>query len=170
MLKLFLQYYKPYKKMFLLDLFVAMVASVCGLVYPMMTREIINNVLPARNYRMFMIFAAALIAIYLIRMFCNYFMQYWGHLVGVGMQADMRRDVYEHLQELPVRYFDSNQTGTIMSRIVNDLQEVSELAHHGPEDLFISFIMLFGSFVILLRINVALTLILFVFFPLIVFF
>jgi len=101
-------------------------------------------------------------------MLCAYWMQYWGHLVGVGMQADMRRDVYEHLQKLPVKYFDNNQTGSIMSRIVNDLQDISELAHHGPEDLFISFFMIVGSFIVLLRINVVLTIIVFCILPIII--
>ena len=84
------------------------------------------------------------------------------------MQADMRRDVYEHLQKLPVKYFDNNQTGNIMSRIVNDLQDISELAHHGPEDLFISFFMIVGSFIVLLRINALLTVIVFCILPIII--
>jgi ATP-binding cassette subfamily B protein len=170
MLKMFIHYYKPYKKMFFLDLVVATVAAVCDLFYPMITRQIINKVLPQKEYSVFLSFAIILIGIYFVKLFCNFFMQYWGHLVGVGMQANMRRDVYEHLQKLPIRYFDSNQTGSIMSKIINDLQEVSELAHHGPEDLFISFVMLFGSFTILVRINLWLTLIIFVFFPLILLF
>ena len=106
--------------------------------------------------------------LYVIKMLCAYWMQYWGHLVGVGMQADMRRDVYEHLQKLPVKYFDNNQTGNIMSRIVNDLQDISELAHHGPEDLFISFFMIVGSFIVLLRINALLTVIVFCILPIII--
>lgn len=170
MLKIFIQYYKPYKKMFFLDLFVAMLAGTCDLVYPIITRKLINDIIPNKNQEMFKIVAIILIGIYLIKLCCNYFMQYWGHLVGVGMQADMRRDVYGHLQQLPVKYFDNNQTGSIMSRIVNDLQEVSELAHHGPEDLFISSIMLIGSFSFLVRINMQLTMIIFIFFPCIVFF
>jgi ATP-binding cassette subfamily B protein len=170
MLKLFIKYYGPYKKMFFLDIFVASIAAICDLFYPTITRKLINDVLPDKNYRVFLIFVVALFVIYCIKMFCNYFMQYWGHLVGVGMQANMRRDVYEHLQELPIRYFDNNQTGTIMSKIINDLQEVSELAHHGPEDLFISLIMLIGSFFILIKVNLLLTMIIFIFFPIIVMF
>lgn len=170
MLKNFVKYYKPYKKMFFLDLCVAMLASMCDLVYPMVTRKLIDKIIPDKEYRMFITISIGLIIIYLIKLGCNYFLQYWGHLVGVGMQADMRRDVYGHLQQLPVKYFDNNQTGSIMSRIVNDLQDVSELAHHGPEDLFISGIMLIGSFIILVRFNLYLTLIIFVIFPLIVIF
>ena len=167
MLKKFVSYYKPYKKLFFLDLFVATILALCDLFYPMITREIANNSIPNREIRAIGIFAGVLLVIYLIKMLCAYFMQYWGHLVGVGMQADMRRDIYKHLQNLPIRYFDNNQTGSIMSRIVNDLQDISELAHHGPEDLFISFFMIIGAFAMLIRINIQLTLIIFCLLPLI---
>lgn len=167
MLKKFVSYYKPYKKLFFLDLFVATISALCDLFYPMITREIANNSIPNREIRAIGIFAGVLLVIYLIKMLCAYFMQYWGHLVGVGMQADMRRDIYKHLQNLPIRYFDNNQTGSIMSRIVNDLQDISELAHHGPEDLFISFFMIIGAFAMLIRINIQLTLIIFCLLPLI---
>lgn len=167
MLKKFVSYYKPYKKLFFLDLFVATISALCDLFYPMITREIANNSIPNREIRAIGIFAGVLLVIYLIKMLCAYFMQYWGHLVGVGMQADMRRDIYKHLQNLTIRYFDNNQTGSIMSRIVNDLQDISELAHHGPEDLFISFFMIIGAFAMLIRINIQLTLIIFCLLPLI---
>lgn len=167
MLKKFVSYYKPYKKLFFLDLFVATISALCDLFYPLITREIANNSIPNREIRAIGIFAGVLLVIYLIKMLCAYFMQYWGHLVGVGMQADMRRDIYKHLQNLPIRYFDNNQTGSIMSRIVNDLQDISELAHHGPEDLFISFFMIIGAFAMLIRINIQLTLIIFCLLPLI---
>lgn len=167
MLKKFVSFYKPYKKLFFLDLFVATISALCDLFYPMITREIANNSIPNREIRAIGIFAGVLLVIYLIKMLCAYFMQYWGHLVGVGMQADMRRDIYKHLQNLPIRYFDNNQTGSIMSRIVNDLQDISELAHHGPEDLFISFFMIIGAFAMLIRINIQLTLIIFCLLPLI---
>lgn len=170
MLKKFISYYKPYKKLFFLDLFVATISALCDLFYPMITREIANNSIPNREIRAIGIFAGVLLVIYLIKMLCAYFMQYWGHLVGVGMQSDMRRDIYKHLQNLPIRYFDNNQTGSIMSRIVNDLQDISELAHHGPEDLFISFFMIIGAFIMLIRINVQLTLIIFCLLPFIVFY
>lgn len=167
-LKRFISYYKPYKKMFCLDLLVATISAICDLVYPMITRNVVNNVIPNREFRFIIVFAGVLLAVYVIKMFCAYWMQYWGHLVGVGMQADMRRDVYEHLQKLPIKYFDNNQTGSIMSRIVNDLQDISELAHHGPEDLFISFFMILGSFIVLVRINVILTVVVFCILPFII--
>lgn len=169
-LKQFISYYKPYKKLFFLDMGVALIAALCDLVYPMMTRELINNSIPNQSVRMIGVFALALIVIFGIKAGCNYFMQYWGHVVGVRMQADMRRDVFKHLQKMPSKYFDNTKTGDIMSRMINDLMEVSELAHHGPEDLFISTVMILGSFGILLTINVPLTLIVFACIPFIFWF
>ena len=170
MIKKFINYYKPYKKLFFLDIFVALIAAVCDLVYPYMTKELINITIPNKNVRMIVIFGIVLIGIFIVKAICGYFMQYWGHVVGVRMQGDMRRDLFTHLQKLPNSYFDNNKTGDIMSRIVNDLNDISELAHHGPEDLFISLIMLIGSFLILVNIDVTLTLIIFAFIPVIVIF
>ena len=165
MLKEFIKYYKPYKKLFILDLLAAFTVALCDLVYPMITRNIMNEVVPNKDLRMLMVFAISLLLIFLLKAGLNYFMQYWGHVVGVRMQADMRSYVFTHLQKLPNQYFNNNKSGVIMSRIINDLMEVSELAHHGPEDLFVSLVMLVGSFLILLRINVPLTLIVFAILP-----
>ena len=165
MLKEFIKYYKPYKQLFILDLLAAFTVALCDLVYPMITRNIMNEVVPNKDLRMLMVFAISLLLIFLLKAGLNYFMQYWGHVVGVRMQADMRSYVFTHLQKLPNQYFNNNKSGVIMSRIINDLMEVSELAHHGPEDLFVSLVMLVGSFLILLRINVPLTLIVFAILP-----
>ncbi|MDU2592162.1 MAG: ABC transporter ATP-binding protein [Paeniclostridium sordellii] len=165
MLKEFIKYYKPYKKLFILDLLAAFTVALCDLVYPMITRNIMNEVVPNKDLRMLMVFAISLLLIFILKAGLNYFMQYWGHVVGVRMQADMRSYVFTHLQKLPNQYFNNNKSGVIMSRIINDLMEVSELAHHGPEDLFVSLVMLVGSFLILLRINVPLTLIAFAILP-----
>ncbi len=165
MLKEFIKYYKPYKKLFILDLLAAFTVALCDLVYPMITRNIMNEVVPNKDLRMLMVFAISLLLIFILKAGLNYFMQYWGHVVGVRMQADMRSYVFIHLQKLPNQYFNNNKSGVIMSRIINDLMEVSELAHHGPEDLFVSLVMLVGSFLILLRINVPLTLIVFAILP-----
>ena len=161
MLKEFIKYYKPYKKLFILDLLAAFTVALCDLVYPMITRNIMNEVVPNKDLRMLLVFAGTLLVIFIIKAGLNYFMQYWGHVVGVRMQADMRSYVFTHLQKLPNTYFNNNKSGVIMSRIINDLMEISELAHHGPEDLFISIVILFGSFFILMGINVPLTLIVF---------
>ncbi|MBN1059097.1 ABC transporter ATP-binding protein [Clostridium botulinum] len=170
MLKKFISFYKPYKKLFFMDLIAAFIAALCDLVYPMMTRTLVNDSIPNKNIRLIVIFAVTLLIIFLIKALCGYFMQYWGHVVGVRMQGDMRRDVFNHLQKLPNKYFDNNKTGDIMSRIINDLMEISELAHHGPEDIFISLVMLTGSFIILCTINIPLTLLIFAFIPFIVLF
>lgn len=170
MIKKFISFYKPYKLLFISDLLVALLASLCDLVYPMMTRQLVNNSIPNKNIKMIIIFALALLIIFIIKAACGYFMQYWGHLVGVGMQADMRRNIFKHLQKLPNSFFDNNKTGDIMSRIINDLMDISELAHHGPEDLFISIVMLIGSFIILSTINIPLTILIFAFIPFIVWF
>ena len=123
MIKKFINYYKPYKKLFFLDIFVALIAAVCDLVYPYMTKELINITIPNKNVRMIVIFGIVLIGIFIVKAICGYFMQYWGHVVGVRMQGDMRRDLFTHLQKLPNSYFDNNKTGDIMSRIVNDLNK-----------------------------------------------
>ncbi len=170
MVKRFISYYKPYKKLFFLDMLAAFIVAACDLVYPMMTRTLVNDSIPNKNIRMLVIFAVTLIIIYLIKAACGYFMQYYGHVMGVHMQGDMRKDMFLRLQKLPNTYFDNNKTGDLMSRMINDLMEVSELAHHGPEDLFISIVMLVGSFIVLCTINIPLTLIIFAFIPFIVIF
>ena len=170
MFRKFISFYKPYKKLFILDLLAASLAAAIDLVYPMMTREIVNNATNHGELRVIGVFAVTLIILFAIKAGCGYFMQYQGHIVGVRMQGDMRRTVFSHLQKLPSKYFDNTKTGDIMSRIINDLQDISELAHHGPEDLFISIVMLIGSFVILSNINLSLTLIIFAFIPVIVIF
>ncbi|EPB8146404.1 ABC transporter ATP-binding protein [Clostridium perfringens] len=170
MLKRFIHYYKPYKKLFILDLLAAFLVSACDLFYPMITRNIINDVIPNRQIKLLFVFAIVLTLIFLIKAGLNYFMQYWGHVVGVRMQADMRRDLFDKLQDMPNKYFDNNKTGVIMSRIINDLLDISELAHHGPEDLFISLVMLVGSFIILCTINVPLTIITFAIIPFLLFY
>ncbi|MGL5694678.1 MAG: ABC transporter ATP-binding protein, partial [Peptostreptococcaceae bacterium] len=170
MIKDFIKYYNPYKKLFFLDLLAAFLFSACNLVYPMITRDIMNEVVPNKDLKMLIIFTLTLIFIFILKAFLNHFMQYWGHVVGVRMQGDMRSYVFTHLQKLPNTYFDNNKSGVTMSRIINDLMEISELAHHGPEDLFISLVMLVGSFFILLNINIPLTLIIFSILPLLIWF
>lgn len=170
MLKKFIKYYGPYKKLFFMDLFAAFMVSLIDLVYPMLTRNIINDVVPNKNVRMLVVFSIVLLVIFIVKAGLNFFMQYYGHVVGVRMQGDMRKEVFTHLQKLPSKYFTDNKTGNLMSRIVNDLMDVSELAHHGPEDLFISLVMLIGSFTFLSFINLKLTIIIFSFVPLILIF
>ncbi|MBU5483903.1 ABC transporter ATP-binding protein/permease [Clostridium sp. MSJ-11] len=170
MVRDFMKYYKPHKKLFIVDLICAFFVAICDLFYPMITRNIINDYVPNRKLNFLIIWSVVLLIIYLVKKGLNYFLQYWGHVVGVRMQADMRRDIFKHLQKLPFKFFDENKTGIIMSRIVNDLMDISELAHHGPEDLFISIVMLIGSFIVLCTINIPLTIITFAFIPVLVMF
>ena len=170
MLKSFIHYYKPHWKLFVFDMVCALVAASCDLMYPVISRNIINTYIPNKNLRLILTWCVALLVIYLVQAIMQYFMQYQGHVVGVRMQADMRRDVFEHLQKLPFSYFDEHNTGVIMSRIVNDLMDISEFAHHGPEDLFISLVSVVGSFIILCTINIPLTLITFAVLPFLILF
>lgn len=170
MIKRFIKYYAPEKKLFTADMICAFMLAGCDLIYPEITRSMLDDYIPNGKLRMLFVLAGALLLIYVLKYLLNYFVQYYGHMVGVRMQAAMRRDVFDHLQKLPLSYFDSNKTGTIMSRIINDLMDVSELAHHGPEDLFLSVVMLVGAFVLMARMCLPLTLILYAFLPVMVFF
>ena len=170
MLRSFAHYYKPHWKLFVFDMICALVAAGCDLVYPVVSRNIINTYIPDKNIRLILTWCAALLVIYIIQTVMQYFMQYQGHIVGVRMQADMRRDVFEHLQKLPFSYFDEHKTGVIMSRIVNDLMDISEFAHHGPEDLFISLVTVVGAFIILCTVNIPLAFITFAVLPFLVLF
>ena len=167
MIKRFARYYKPHMRLFAADMVCAFILALCDLFYPMFTRNMLNNF---GEWRMLVVWAVILLLIYLAKMWLNYFVNYYGHLVGVRIQADMRRDVFDHLQNLPLTYFDNNKTGTIMSRIISDLFDISELAHHGPEDLFLSIIMLLGAFVMMAYIYWPLAVIVFLFLPLMVLF
>lgn len=153
MLKKFISYYKPYKKMFALDMLASLFISLIGLVYPILTNKITKEFVNDGNVKMILIFGIGLLVCYIVRMFLRFFVQYYGHVIGVKMQGDMRRDMFNKLQKLPFSYYDEHETGKIMSRMTNDLQNVSELAHHGPENLFICGITVICSLVYLLTIS-----------------
>ena len=165
MIKRFISYYKPYRVLFSLDMAAALVLALCDLFYPQFTRSIINEFTPAGEWRMILIFAAILLGIYLVKCTMSYFVNSVGHMVGVRMQADMRRDLFAHMESLPCKFYDNNKTGSLMSRMTNDLFDVSELAHHGPEDLFISAILLVGACVMMVQIDWLLTLLVFCVLP-----
>ena len=168
MLKRFISYYKPHLRLFTLDMLASLVISLTGIIYPIITRRMLNDLIPNREYRLIVIFGIGLLAVYLVRMGLNYFVQYYGHVMGVKMQAQMRSDMFRRLEELPYSFYDSHETGKIMSRMTNDLMDISELAHHGPENLLISGITIITSFCYLISINVPLTLIVFACVPLLV--
>ncbi len=170
MIKRFISYYRPHWKLFLLDMACAFLIAVLDLVFPIVTRDVINNIIPEGRIRTLFIITGVLVVLYIVRYIANYIVDYYGHVVGTRMEFDMRKEIFSHIQSLSFSYFDNTKTGHIMSRIVNDLREITELAHHGPEDLFISFVMLIGSFIILLRIEWRLTLIIFAFIPIMIWF
>ena len=161
MLKRFIAYYKPHKIMFALDMLASLLVSVIAIVYPVVTRQMLNDLIPNRKYRLIIVFGLVLLGLYFVRMLLNFFIQYQGHMVGVYMQAQMRRDMFNHLEKLPYSFYDNHETGKIMARMTNDLMDISELAHHGPENIIISSISIVLAFSYLMTINVWLTLIIF---------
>ena len=164
MFKKFISYYRPHKKLFALDMLASLLVSLIGLCYPMITRKMLNEWVP-NHLDLLVYFGLLLLLLYFIRMCLKFFIQYYGHIIGVKMQAQMRSDLFRKLQKLPYTFYDNHETGKIMTRMINDLQDVSELAHHGPENIFICGIMIIGSFIYLCTINVVLTLIVFICVP-----
>ena len=161
MLKRFISYYKPHKKMLALDMLAALLISVIGMVYPVVTNKMLNDYIPNKMYKVIVISGIVVLVLYIIRMYLRYFVQYYGHVIGVKMQSQMRVDLFNHLQKLPYKFYDNNETGKIMTRITSDLFEVCELAHHGPENILISSVMIVMSFTYLATIDWILTLIIF---------
>ena len=161
MLKRFISYYGPHKKMLALDMLASLLISVIGMVYPVVTNRMLNIYIPQKQYATIITAGAIVMALYIVRMFLRYFVQYYGHMIGVQMQSRMRLDLFAHLEKQPFCFFDDHETGRIMTRITSDLFEVCELAHHGPENLLISSVMIVLSFIYLLRIDAILTLIIF---------
>lgn len=167
-LKKLFAYYKPYKKLFYSDMFVAITGAAITLVIPLIIRFITNEVvyMEADAAKLQIIkLGATLIALVLLEIFCNFFIAYYGHIMGAKMESDMRRDIFGHYQKLSFTFFDDQKVGHLLSRVTSDLFDISELLHHGPEDLVISIIKIVGSFVILLTIDVKLALVAFGFIP-----
>lgn len=168
MFRKFISYYKPHKKLFFLDMTASLAVSLIGICYPVITRNMLNDFIPNQKYRHVIFFGCVMLFLYILKMLLNYFIQYQGHVMGVRMQAQMRSDLFQKLETLPYRYYDNTETGKIMSRMTNDLMSISELAHHGPENIIISSITILISFFYLASINLYLTLIVFVCVPLLI--
>ena len=172
---LFFSYFKPHMGLFLADMCCAAFIAAVDLGFPMISRYIVNTLLPsfstepAVTMRMFITIVILLFVFYIMRFGAQWFVTYFGHLFGVHVETDMRRDVFAHIERQSFSFFDKNRTGKIMSRATNDLFEVSELAHHGPEDLFISVITLVGAFILMFRIQHYLALIILIILPVMVF-
>ena len=165
MLKKFISYYRPHRLLFTLDMIASFFVALIGIVYPVVTRNMLNDFIPNNKYKMIVISGLTLLTLYFVRMLLQYFIQYQGHMMGVKIQAQMRREMFCHLEKLSYSFYDNHETGKIMSRMTNDLMDISELAHHGPENIIISSIAIIVSFLYLGSIDWYLTLIIFVCVP-----
>lgn len=161
MLKEFIKYYKPYKLLFISDMLASLLISLSAMVYPIITRNMLNDFIPNSKYDLIIKFGIILLVIYVIRALLKYFVQFYGHVMGVRIQSDMRKELFGKIQRLPYSYFDNHETGAIMSNLTNDIFEISELAHHGPENVIMCTLMIILSFIYLATINLNLTLIIF---------
>lgn len=167
-LKKLFSYYKPYRLLFYSDMFFAILGAIITLIIPLIVRYITNEVVYFNEHKAIqtiLILGVAMIGLVLVEFGCNYFIAYYGHIMGAYMEADMRSDIFGHYQKLTFAFYDNQKVGALLSRITSDLFDITELLHHGPEDVVISIIKLVGAFVILIHINVPLTLVAFVFVP-----
>jgi ATP-binding cassette subfamily B protein len=170
MLKRFFSYYRPYKGLFLLDFTCAVIAGVLELGFPLAVNQFVDKLLPGKDWSLIMWACVALLAIYVLNTVLQYVVTYWGHMLGINIETDMRKKLFDHIQKLSFRFFDNNKTGHIMTRITNDLNEIGEIAHHGPEDIFIAIMTLVGAFILMLTIHTKLALLTFFVIPLMVWF
>ena len=168
-LKIFFSYYKPHLKLFIADMICAFMIAAIDVAFPMFSRYALDILIPNGNLRIFTFFIIILGGGYFLRWICNWFVNYWGHIFGNRIEQDMRRDVFSHLEKLPFSFYDTNRTGKIMARATTDLFEITELAHHGPEDFFIAILTIFGSFFLLLKIRWELAIIVIISMPIILF-
>lgn len=168
MLKRFLSYYHPYRFLTAIDVVSAVLIAALDLITPRFTNTLISSIIPNKDLAGLVRWILVIAGFFALRVILEYVVEYWGHVLGVHMEFDMRRDLFNHIQRLPVAYFDNMKVGKLMSRLVNDLNEISELAHHGPEDLLVSAVLLIGSFALMFSSNVQLALLMAVLVPLMI--
>ena len=167
-LKIFFAYYKPHWKLFAADMACAVFMAAIDVAFPMFSRYALNTLIPNHELRTFLILVAVLLAGFCLHKCCNFFVAYWGHVFGNRVEQDMRRDVFDHLEKLPFSYYDTHRTGKIMSRATTDLLEITELAHHGPEDFTIAMLNLIGAFIMMLHIRWELAIVVIVVLPIMI--
>jgi ABC-type multidrug transport system, ATPase and permease components len=167
MLKKFFAYYRPYRKLFLLDFGCAVILAVLELLFPLAVSHVIDTLLPEGNLKYIIGACAILLAVYVLNTFLSFVVTYWGHMLGINIETDMRKKLFDHVQKLSFRFFDNTKTGHLISRMTNDLFEIGEVAHHGPEDMFIAVMTLIGAFGIMAYINLPLTIMTFIVVPII---
>ena len=165
LLRIFLSYFKPHRRLFALDMTCAFLIAVVDLAFPLVSRTALYTWLPEKQFRVFFVVMALVVAAYVLRSGLYFVVAYWGHTFGIRVEADIRRDLYHHMQELGFDFYDKNRTGQLMSRLTSDLFEVTELAHHGPEDLFISLVTIVGALIVMFCIRWELALVLLVMLP-----
>ena len=164
-LRIFLSYFKPHRRLFALDMTCAFLIALIDLAFPLVSRQALYTWLPEKQFRVFFIVMAAVVVAYVLRSGLYFVVAYWGHTFGIRVEADIRRDLYHHMQELGFDFYDRNRTGQLMSRLTSDLFELTELAHHGPEDLFISVVTIFGALAVMFAVRWELALVLLVLLP-----
>ncbi|MBR4700872.1 MAG: ABC transporter ATP-binding protein [Oscillospiraceae bacterium] len=165
LLRVFLHYFKPHKKLFALDISCAVMVSAIDLAFPLVTRAALYELLPGKEYGTFFTIMGIMVAAYVFRSFLQFVIAYWGHTFGIRVEADIRRDLFSHLQYLSYEYYDRNRTGQLMSRLTSDLFEITELAHHGPEDLITSVLTVIGAMIIMFTVQPVLALVVCLTFP-----
>ncbi|MEK5253798.1 ABC transporter ATP-binding protein [Paenibacillus sp. FSL F4-0125] len=165
MLQSFFSYYRPYKKLFILDFSCAVFAGLLELAFPVAVNKFIDDLLPGQDWPLILIACVALLAIYALNTVMQYVVTYWGHMLGINIETDMRKKMFDHIQKLSFRFFDNNKTGHLIGRITNDLNDIGEVAHHGPEDVFIAIMTLVGAFILMADINLKLAIITFIIVP-----
>ncbi|EHT9957564.1 ABC transporter ATP-binding protein [Listeria monocytogenes] len=165
MLKRLFSYYKPYRTLFIIDFGCAVLAAILELAFPVAVNHVIDTLLPGKDFGLIITAALALLFFYILNTFMQYIVTYFGHMLGLNIETDMRRDLFSHLQKQPFGFYDNQKTGKLMSRMTTDLFEIGEVAHHGPEDIFISIMSLFGAFFLMLNINVKLAISTFILVP-----
>ncbi|MCW6075420.1 ABC transporter ATP-binding protein [Clostridium sporogenes] len=164
-LRKFFSYYKPYKKLFIVDVSCSTLASLLELTFPLAISYVLDDLLPKGNWKSILYGCMVLLGIYFVSAFLHFIVTYWGHKLGISIEADMRKELFEHVQRLSFSFFDNNKTGHLVSRMTNDLMDMGELAHHGPEDMFIAAMTLIGALAIMLSINLKLAIITFITVP-----
>ena len=165
LLRIFLSYFKPHRKLFAMDVFCAILVAAVDLAFPLVSRTAMNELLPQAAYRTFFIVMGVMAIAYFVRAVLYYIICYWGHTFGIRVEADIRRDLFSHMQTLGYEFYDHNRTGQLMSRLTSDLFEITELAHHGPEDLIISVLTIVGALVVMFSIEWRLALVVCIILP-----
>ncbi len=167
MLKRFFRYYRPYRSLFMLDFTCAVFAGLLELAFPVAVNQVIDKIMPQNNFRLILLACLGLFLFYVINTVLQYIVVFYGHKLGVNIETDMRQELFRHLQTQSFEYYDNQKTGKLMSRLTTDLFEISEVAHHGPEDVFITIMTLVGSFLLMLNMHVQLAVATFALIPLI---